>query len=145
MIGIYPEYRKIVESSIAAQFSDASIEIMDRKPKFFTKKYYDITVMETVKNPVFPIKTFKQMPDDPINNVIDAMGKMANDDTFSIVMPIKPIGVKFNKTAKKWATGLYRKDNFYVKGGSHLWKWFFPPYWIIAFFIFLAKGNKSRK
>ncbi len=112
---MYPEYRRIVESSIAAQFADASIEMLDKKPKFFGKKHTDITVMETVKNPVFPIKTFKQMPDDPINNIIDTMGKMSTEDTFTIVMPIKPISGKFNKTAQKWANGLYRKDTFYVK------------------------------
>lgn len=115
VMGMYPEYRRVVESTVAAQFPDASIEMMDKRPKFFAKKHYDITVMETVKNPVFPIKTFKQMPDDPLNNIVDTMGKMNYEDTFSVVMPIKPIGGKFNKTAKKWATGLYRKDTFYVK------------------------------
>jgi len=104
VMGVYPEYRKIVESAIAAQFSDASIEMLAKRPRFFGKKHYDITVMETVKNAVFPIKTFKQMPDDPINNIVDTMGKMSTEDTFTIVMPIKPIGDKFNKTAQKWAT-----------------------------------------
>ena len=146
VMGIYPEYRKIVESSIAAQYPDASIEMLDRRPKFFSKKHYDITVMETVKNPVFPIKTYKQMPDDPINNIVDTMGKMSTEDTFSIVMPIKPIGDKFNKNAKRRATGLYRKDTFYVKGGKrHMWKRFFPPYRIIALLALLFRGTKQRK
>jgi len=71
--------------------------------------------MDTKKNPVFPIKTYKQMPDDPLNNIIDTMGKMSSEDTFSIVIPIKPIGEKFNKKAKKWASGLYRREKFYVQ------------------------------
>lgn len=145
-MGVYPEYKKIVESAVAAQFADASIETLNKRPRFFAKKHYDITVMETVKNPVFPIKTFKQMPDDPINNIIDTMGKMSTEDTFSIVMPIKPIGDKFNRKAKKRATGLYRKDNFYVKGGKrHMWKRLLPPYWVIAFFGLLLKGGSKRK
>lgn len=115
VIGVYPEYRKIVESAIAAQFSDASIEMLDKRPAFFGKKHSNIAVMETVRNPIYPIKTFKQMSDDPINDLIDTMGKMSTEDTFSIVMPLKPASDSFNKKAKKWATGLYRRDEFYMK------------------------------
>ena len=115
-VSSYPEYRKVVESGIAAQFPDASIELLSKKPAYWSKKYNSITALETKKNPVFPIKTYKQIPDDPMNNIIDTMGKMSAEDTFSIVMPFKPIGEKFNKNAKKWATGLYRREKFYVDG-----------------------------
>ena len=145
VIGIYPEYLSIVESSVAAQFADASIETLAHRPKFFSKKHYDITVMETTKNAVFPIKTYKQMPDDPLNNIIDTMAKMSNEDTFTIVMPIKPIGAKFNRKAQQRATGLYRKDTFYMNGArTYRWKWLLPPYRILAFISFLLKGGKTR-
>jgi hypothetical protein len=104
VIAVYPEYKKIVESAIAAQYPDSSIETMTKVPHYFGKKYSSITVMNTKKDPVFPIKTYKQMPDDPLNNLIDTMGKMSNEDTCSIVIPIKPIGEIFNLKAKKRAT-----------------------------------------
>ncbi len=115
IIGVYPEYKKIVESAVAAQFPDASIESLDKRPAFFSKKHSNIAVMETERSSIYPIKTFKQMSDDPINDLIDTMGKMSTEDTFSIVMPLKPASDAFNKKAKKWATGLYRRDEFYVK------------------------------
>lgn len=145
IMGVYPEYRKIVESSVAAQFPDASIELLEKRPRFFSKKYYDITVMEEEKHQVFPIKTFKQMPDDPINNIVDTMGKMSSEDTFTMVMPIKPVGDRFNRKAQKWATGLYRRDKFYMRKGKTSWKWFFPPYWIIAFIGFLMRSGSTKK
>ena len=55
------------------------------------------------KDSVFNIKLFKQQPDDPINNLIDAIGKISKDDSVSIVMPIKPVGDRFNKKAQKRA------------------------------------------
>jgi TraM recognition site of TraD and TraG len=143
IIAIYPEYSKIVESGIAAQFPDASIETLTTRPKYTSLKYNSITVMDTKKNPVFPIKTYKQMPDDPLNNIIDTMGKMNTEDTFSIVIPIKPSWEKFNKTAKRWASGLYRKEKFYVEWGKH---WFKA---IILFprtaLTFILNGWKKRK
>ncbi|MBP6911189.1 hypothetical protein KBC03_06455 [Patescibacteria group bacterium] len=145
VIGVYPEYKKIVESAVGAQFPDASIETLDKRPSLFSKKYSNIAVMETVRSSIYPIKTFKQMSDDPINDLIDTMGKMSTEDTFSIVMPLKPAGDGFNRKAKKWATGLYRRDTFYVKGGhTHRWKWLIPPYRVWAFFVFMIKGVKKK-
>ncbi len=144
IIAVYPEYRKIVESGIAAQFSDASIETLSVKPKYTAKKYSSITVMDTKKNPVYPIKTYKQMPDDPLNNLIDTMWKMSSEDTFSIVIPIKPVWEKFNLLAKKRATWLYRKEKFYVEGGKRniLLKILLAPF---TFLGFILRGGSEKK
>lgn len=113
IVGIYPEYQKIIEGSISAQYSDCSIELVEA-PQMFSKKYRDIMPLESKKDGVYNIKLFKQQPDDPVNNLIDAIGKISQYDTASIIMPIKPIGNRFNKKAQKWAEGLYRNDKEYL-------------------------------
>ena len=113
ILGMYPEYQKIVEGAISAQYSDCSIERVET-PKMFNRKYYDIMPLVPKKDQAYNIKIFKQQPDDPINNLIDAMGKISRDDTVTIVMPIKPIGDRFNKKAQKFAEGLYRNDRRYT-------------------------------
>jgi hypothetical protein len=102
IMGIYPEYQKIVEGSISAQYSDCSIEMIER-PNFFAKKYRDIMPLVPKKPSVYNIKIFKQQPDDPINNIVDAIGKISRYDTASIVIPIKPVGDWFNKKAQRRA------------------------------------------
>lgn len=147
IVSVYPEYKKIVESAIAAQYPDASIETMTKIPQYFSKKYSTVTVMNTKKNPVFPIKTYKQMPDDPLNNIIDTMGKVSSEDTFSIVIPIKPIGDTFNNEAKKRANGLYRKEKFYVDGWHRqniLVKILLAP-WKMVWYIITWGGKKKQK
>jgi hypothetical protein len=62
----------MVESAIASQYASASIERVAR-PKFFRKKFTDIQVLETKKDPLYTIKLYKNIPDDPINNIIDSM------------------------------------------------------------------------
>lgn len=113
IIGVYPEYQKILEGAISAQYSDCSIEKVEA-PKMFKNKYYDIMPLVPKKPSVYNIKIFKQQPDDPMNNLLDAIGKIPKEDTVSIVMPIKPIGDWFNKKAQKWAEGLYRNDRRYT-------------------------------
>jgi hypothetical protein len=114
IVGIYPEYQNIVESSITSQYADCSIERI-KSPEMFGKKYRNIMPLTPKKEQVYTIKTFKQQPDDPINNVIDAMGKISRYDTATIIMPIKPLGTRFNKKTQKRADGLYRNDIKYVK------------------------------
>jgi hypothetical protein len=72
IVGTYPEYQKIVEAAISSQYPDGSIEIT-KKPKIFPRKYHDIMPLEPRKEGVFNLKTFKQQPDDPMNNIIDSM------------------------------------------------------------------------
>jgi hypothetical protein len=136
IVGIYPEYQKIIEGSISAQYSDCSIEIVEA-PKLFAKKYRDIMPMECKKDGVYNIKLFKQQPDDPVNNVIDAIGKISQYDTASIIMPIKPVGNRFNKKAQKWAEGLYRNDKEYTQQQSRILRFLsaINPIKIIKFFI----------
>ncbi len=114
LIGTYPEYLKIIESSLSAQYSDASLEVT-QAPKFFSKKYNDLIPLETVKQGYYPIRIFKQLEDDPLNNVIDAMGKISSEDTCSLLITIKPLGDDFNKKAQKLADALYRKDEAVTK------------------------------
>jgi hypothetical protein len=91
-----------VEGAISAQYSESTIEITE-KPKFFDRKYEDVIVMEPVKDPVFPIRTYKQLEDDPLNNVIDTIAKISNEDIFTIQISIKPVGDSFNHKALKWS------------------------------------------
>ena len=72
IVGTYPEYKNIVEASIAAQYANASVQRI-KKPNFFRKKHNDLNPMQTVKPVYYPIRTYKQLEDDPLNNVIDAV------------------------------------------------------------------------
>ena len=107
IVGTYPEYQNILEGAISAQFSDCSIE-RRKKPNFFKKKYNEIIPIEPKKDPLYNIKTFKQQPDDPINNIVDSIGKISRYDTLSVIIPIKPLGDQFNKKAQKAVDRLYK-------------------------------------
>jgi len=102
IIGVYPEYQDIIEGAIGAQYAESTIELMV-KPNFTSREYSEVIVMEPVKDPIFPIRTFKTMVDDPMNNVIDTMSKISSEDTFTLQINIKPTGEWFNNKALKWS------------------------------------------
>ena len=112
IIGTYPEYQGIVESAISAQFANCSLERV-KKPDPFQKKYSDIMPLEPEKDPVYTIKTFKQVPDDPINNVIDTMSKISIYDTVTAILVIKPEDSSYNAKRQKAADRLYKNLSLY--------------------------------
>ena len=125
IIGTYPEYQNMIESAIASQYAAASIERVGR-PKFFNKKYYDIQVLETTKDPLYTIKLYKQIPDDPINNIIDSMWKVSVEDSVSIVLVAKPEKSDFNVRRQVAADRLYKNLDLYeTKRYHHLTPWKF--------------------
>ncbi len=147
VIATYPEYQEIIESSISAQYSESSIETIE-KPNYFPGKYMDIVPLEPKKDPVFPIKTFKQIEDDPINNVIDSMGELWESDSFDIIIHCRPIWSAFNKRAQRWAEWLYRNDKNFVEPESIAKRIFALPLGIFNFVLFGKKkavpGNEGK-
>lgn len=144
IIWVYPEFRAIVEGAISAQFSDSSIEICD-KPKFFKKKYNDLSVLEPEKDVVYTIKNYKYMPDDPLNNLVDSVAKVSPEDTFHILMVLKPANEKYNRRVKKFADALFKKQDSKIKNTPR-WQYILMPRKIFTFFIYgpskeLLKGK----
>ena len=133
IVATYPEYQKVLEGAISAQFPNCSIERMIR-PNFFRRKYNEIIPIEPKKDSLYNIKTFKQQPDDPMNNIIDSIGKISRYDTLSIVIPIKPLGDRFNKKSQKAVDRLYK--NLPLRGTSNAWRtYFLMPRKLIGFLI----------
>lgn len=139
LIWTYPEYQDMVESAIASQYSAASIEKI-AKPKFFRKKYSDVQVLETKKDPLYTIKLYKNIPDDPINNIIDSMWKVSTEDTVSIVFVVKPEKSSFNMRREIAADRLYKNLDLYE---SKWWNWknLINPFKWIEFALLWPKNN----
>jgi len=139
LIWTYPEYQDMVESAIASQYSAASIERVS-KPKFFKKKYSDIQVLETKKDPLYTIKLYKNIPDDPINNIIDSMWKVSADDTVSIIFVAKPENSSFNSRREIAADRLYKNLDLYERNRWNRKNLINPFKWI-EFAIFWPRNN----
>ena len=133
IVGSYPEYQNIIESAISAQYPTCSLEKVS-KPKVFQKKYYDIMPLEPKRDPVYTIRTFKQTPDDPINNLIDTMSKVSVYDTVSVILTIKPEDSSFNAKRQKAADRLYKGLDLYSTKWRH-WKNLINPFKWISFLI----------
>jgi len=113
IVWTYPEYQKTIEANISAQYAESIIEPLDNFHVFNSKKKNEIMPLSTKKKPVFPIRTFKQLEDDPINNILDTISKISWEDELTILMTLRPYKDKFNKQAKIVADKLYKREITY--------------------------------
>ena len=90
--------------------------------------------LEPKRDPVYTIRTFKQTPDDPINNLIDTMSKVSVYDTVSVILTIKPEDSSFNAKRQKAADRLYKGLDLYSTKWRH-WKNLINPFKWISFLI----------
>ncbi len=130
IVATYPEYRDILESSISAQYAESIVESLNHF-EIYNRKYSEIIPLRTKKSNLYPIRTFKQLEDDPINNILDSISKLPWDDSFTIITTLKPRKWNFNIKAQKEADGLYKKDISY-NDKKGFWWWVKDPIWFLV-------------
>lgn len=110
IVWTYPEYKNALEANISAQYSSSIVETISWLRILWAKKFTDIIPLKFIKNSVYPIRTFRQLEDDPINNILDTLSKMSWSDEVTILMTLRPDAKNFNRQAKVMADKLYRKE-----------------------------------
>jgi len=129
IVWTYPEYESIIHSAIWSQYSDASIEPIE-KPNYFGKKHTELIPLESKKDNVYTIKIYKHTTDDQINNIVDSISSVSKYDTVSIVTTISPIWNKRNTENKKKVNRLYKNLSIDPR-----WKIAFKPSKLLWFLL----------
>lgn len=112
----YENYVNLVSQHITSIYNDAEIISIDKKDYVdLHKPGYKVRAASLGKehDDVYPIKSFKYLEDDPINNFTNVFWGLEKDDTAVYQVVIKPISSKWNKKALKAARmvakGKYKK------------------------------------
>ncbi|MDD2871636.1 MAG: type IV secretory system conjugative DNA transfer family protein [Candidatus Gracilibacteria bacterium] len=109
----YKSYVNLVSQHLTSIYTDAEIIVVDKKDYIDIKpEGYSMRGASLGKenDDVFPIRTFKYLEDDPINNFTNVFGGLSKEDKAVYQVVIKP-DFKFNKQAKK-AAGLVSKGKY---------------------------------
>ncbi len=117
----YKNFINLVTQHITSTYTNAEIEIL--KPKEYLnlkpKGYYVRAASLWKENDdVFPIKTYKYLENDPLNNLTNVFWGLGKDDRAVFQMVLKPIGSGWNKKAKKaaWLVAKWK----YKKSGKKI-------------------------
>lgn len=113
----YSNYVNLISQHITSIYNDAEIVIVD-KDKYvrLKEKGYRMRAASLGKehDDVYPIKSFKYLEDDPINNFTNVFGWLDKDDKAVYQVVVKPISSRWNakalKAARQVAKGKYKKN-----------------------------------
>jgi len=101
-------YKEVIEKQLTTYYPDADIEPMEDFIKLEKgdkmKGYYAFTE----KKYWFPLKTYKVVENDPLNNLTNVFTKLSNDERAMIQVTIRPTGNKWNKKARKFGEAYFK-------------------------------------
>ena len=108
----YKNYVNLISQHLTSVYNDAEVLEVDKenyikiKPEWYTMRWASLW---KENDDVFPIRTFKYLEDDPLNNFTNVFWWLDREDKAVFQMVIKP-DFNFNKIAKKaaWLVAKWR-------------------------------------
>ncbi len=101
-------YQNLVEKQITSYYSDANIEPVEAYepvvPNGKIKGFYAYQQQSYW----FPMKTYKEVENDPLNSLTNIFSKMENNESATIQMVVRPRNPKWQKKAKKFGAAFFK-------------------------------------
>lgn len=115
----YEWYVNVVTQHITSIYNDAEVRIIDKEKEYIKIKPDGYTLrassLSKSKEDVFPIRCFKYLEDDPLNNFTNVFSSLSKEDKAVYQIILKPIWSRWNKKAKNAASLVakwkYQKKN----------------------------------
>lgn len=102
------KYREQVEQQIHAQFPTAFIAEVEDYNIFTPHARVRGTYLKTSKDPIFPLKTFKELDSDPMDAITNALSKIKENEGAAIQLLIRPAHEHWRSHGMKLARELHR-------------------------------------
>lgn len=101
-------YQKIIEKQVTAYYPNADIEPVERYEHILPKGKMKGFFAYTDKEFWFPIKTYKVVETDPLNDTTNVFSKMEENETAVIQLVVRPNGSKWQKKANEFGDAFFK-------------------------------------
>ena len=101
-IACHKKYQDLVEKQINGAYPDASVKEVPEYNIFSETGKVAYTAYKLKSSDYFPIKTYKELPTDPLSGVTSALGKMQPGEGAVIQILLAPADDKFKTAGKKF-------------------------------------------
>lgn len=126
----YEWYVNVVSQHITSIYNDAEVRIIDKQKEYINIKpmWYTLRASSLGKenDDAFPIRSFKYLEDDPLNNFTNVFSSLDKEDKAVYQIIIKPIGSRWNRRAKN-AASLVAKWEYKKKSHIPFLDFFWNP------------------
>ena len=111
-VAVDRNYQNIIEKQITTFYKDAEVEITREPYSFFTENKVMRGYFLYTKRPFwYPIQTFKELEQDPLNDLANVLSKLEPNEKAVIQMIVNPVtNEKWRKKTEDIGTRLYKKQ-----------------------------------
>lgn len=128
-----------LEQQIHAHYPEAVIEEIEDYNSFAPNSEVCAAYLKTKKSFIFPLKTYQKMEVDPMNTIINAMSKLAKDESIVLQYVVRSAESSWHKKIKKTVSKIIEKNS--VKDGvsatNSVWD-------VLGFFGTVFATNKTE-
>ncbi|MFI5265649.1 MAG: type IV secretory system conjugative DNA transfer family protein, partial [Candidatus Levyibacteriota bacterium] len=100
----------MVEKQIHGAYPDASITVAEEYDLFTDDGKVSFAGLHLNSTAYTPIKTFKDLPVDPLSNIVSTLGKMQEGEAAALQILVTPAGDKWKKTGRSYITSTKKRE-----------------------------------
>ena len=101
-VSCHKSHQDLVEKQIHGAYPDAEIKEVSEYNIFFENSQTAYAKLKLKSADYFPIKTFRDLPTDPLSALTSALAKMQVNEGAAIQMMVSPSSGKWKDAGKKW-------------------------------------------
>ena len=105
------EFKDLIEKQINGAYSDAEILEVDELNIFKEKGKVAHKSFQLARNAFYPIKTYKELPTDPMASITSALAKMGPDEGACVQILISPVDSKWQKEGRKFISDTKKDES----------------------------------
>ena len=101
-VSCHKQYQDLIEKQINGAYPDADIKEIPEYNIFTETGSSAYAFLKLKSADYFPIKTFRDLPTDPLSSITSALAKMQRGEGAAVQMIISPAGGEWKDLGKKW-------------------------------------------
>src|SRR3990167_9873432 len=109
-VGVPNKLRDMVEKQIHGSYPDAQILEVDDYNLFERPGKVTYASLKLDKSPYMPIKTYKDLPVDPLSSITSTLGKMTEGEAAAIQVLLTPTGDSWKKAGREYISTTKKRE-----------------------------------
>ncbi|HVZ12790.1 MAG TPA: TraM recognition domain-containing protein [Patescibacteria group bacterium] len=109
-VGVPNKLRDMVEKQIHGAYPDAQILEVEDYNLFESPGKVAYASLKMEKSHYLPLKTYRELPIDPLSSITSTMGKMTEGEAAAIQILITPVGSKWKKAGREYITTTKKRE-----------------------------------
>ncbi len=109
-ISVPQKYQDMVEKQIYSAYTGADVRVVDEPNIYPETGKVEYAWLGLKKTPFYPLKTYKEIPTDPLSSITSALSKLDRGESVAIQLVISPTDGEWAKSGRGFISGTKKSE-----------------------------------